>query len=136
MSRLTCLQNYYIPPIIFAVQQNLVEDTELRICIDGKQRCTSILNFMDGKIPFISPSTKQKFWLSKFGNQKSGTQLPETLKRRFEQITIQVVEYDGIKDEQQRDIFRELTIIPIKLHRRKFRAFHRLLLCCGYAGYC
>ena len=85
------------------------EDSEVRICIDGKQRCTSILFFVDGRIPFISPGTKEKFWYSKYGNKKSGKQLPPALIRKFEQITIQAVEYDGLKDAQQRDIFRELS---------------------------
>jgi len=107
------LQNYYIPPIILAVQDASVESESdiIRICIDGKQRCSSILNFMDGKIPFVSPNTKDKYWYTLFGNRRSGKQLPDTLKRRFEQISIQVVEYDNIKDEQQRDIFREFEFL-------------------------
>ena len=100
-------QNYYTPPLIFAVMTDPVTGNESRICIDGKQRCTSILDFIDGKIPFVTRGTKEKYWYTKYGNHKSGRQLPESLKRKFDQITMQAVEYDGIKDEQQRDIFRE-----------------------------
>lgn len=44
------LRNYYMPPIIFAVS-TADDGTELRTCIDGKQRLTSIQRFMDGQIP-------------------------------------------------------------------------------------
>ncbi|KAG7439442.1 uncharacterized protein BT62DRAFT_1081595 [Guyanagaster necrorhizus] len=58
------LRNFYIPPIIFAV--NTFDDgTETKTCIDGKQRLTSIHRFMEGLIPRkncpfvgLSPLTK------------------------------------------------------------------------------
>ena len=98
-------QNYYIPPIIFAkkVDENGEESFN---CIDGKQRCTSLLGFMDGSIPFVSKN-KQRYWYTKYANHKQGIQLPETLKRRFENIQLQIVEYPDLTEEQQRDIFRE-----------------------------
>jgi hypothetical protein len=99
-------QNYYIPPIIFAVHTN-ESGEEFRTCIDGKQRCSSIVYFMDGKIPFISTATKEKYWYTNPGSRKSGMALPPSLKTRFDQIQIQSVEYDQIPDEQQRDIFRK-----------------------------
>ncbi|KAI0919977.1 hypothetical protein AcV5_001908 [Taiwanofungus camphoratus] len=43
------LRNYYIPPVIFAVTAQ-DDGTETRVCIDGKQRLTSIQRFMDGLI--------------------------------------------------------------------------------------
>lgn len=79
------------------------------MCIDGKQRCTSILMFMDGKIPFHSPATKEKFWYTLGGSQSSRNRklLPEAMRKRFDQINLQCVEYEGISEEQQRDIFRQ-----------------------------
>lgn len=73
--------------------------------MDGKQRCTSIVAFMDGDIPFISPSTRERFYY-RLGSHK-GKQLPDVLKRRFDLMDMQGVEYDNLEDEQQRDIFRE-----------------------------
>ncbi|ORY27368.1 hypothetical protein BCR39DRAFT_538518 [Naematelia encephala] len=102
--------NYYIPPVIFAVMTSEAGD-ETRICIDGKQRCTAILHFMDGKIPFVSPNTGEKFWYSTLGIQgRSGRSLPDGLRTKFEQISIQAVEYDELKDEQQRDIFQRVQM--------------------------
>ena len=41
-------RNFYIPPVIFAVQ---TEDGEsVRVCVDGKQRLTSIQKFFDGQV--------------------------------------------------------------------------------------
>lgn len=40
--------NYYVPPVIFAI---VVEDgIEVRRCVDGKQRLTSIQKFIDGQV--------------------------------------------------------------------------------------
>ncbi len=59
-------RNFYVPPVIFRTCAFLIvaltypgigyisdEDggTPTRICIDGKQRLTSIKRFMDGLIP-------------------------------------------------------------------------------------
>ena len=103
-------QNFYVPPIILnAVQTESPngEPTEAFTCIDGKQRCTSIQSFMDGLIPFVSPKTKEKFWYHKYGDKTRGKPLPDALRRRFDMVQIQVVEYRDLTEEQMRDIFRE-----------------------------
>ncbi|RUS17510.1 hypothetical protein BC937DRAFT_89892 [Endogone sp. FLAS-F59071] len=55
------LKNYYVPPVLFAIKQN-AEGRNVRVCVDGKQRLTSIKNisvssprFMDNEIPHINP---------------------------------------------------------------------------------
>lgn len=48
------LGNYYIPPVIFNVQTIKTEEGGerfLRISIDGKQRLSSIREFVNGNIP-------------------------------------------------------------------------------------
>ncbi|KAG8934132.1 hypothetical protein FRC03_001340 [Tulasnella sp. 419] len=45
------LRNFYVPPIIFRVTEQDLNGHEKRICIDGKQRLTSLHRFMDGLIP-------------------------------------------------------------------------------------
>jgi uncharacterized protein with ParB-like and HNH nuclease domain len=42
-------RNFYIPPVVFAVQKD-DEGEEVRICVDGKQRLTSIQKFFDGHV--------------------------------------------------------------------------------------
>lgn len=47
--------NFYIPPVIFAVMRD-EDGEEVRICVDGKQRLTSIVKFLDGQVrpsPFL-----------------------------------------------------------------------------------
>ncbi|KAI0314934.1 hypothetical protein OF83DRAFT_1085318 [Amylostereum chailletii] len=44
------IRNYYIPPVIFAVK-TAEDGSETRVCIDGKQRLTSVQKFIDGLIP-------------------------------------------------------------------------------------
>ncbi|BEJ12104.1 hypothetical protein CspHIS471_0205640 [Cutaneotrichosporon sp. HIS471] len=104
------MQHYFVPPVIFAVENNEEKGLEERICIDGKQRCTSIQRFIDGRIPFISPSTREKFWYTAYPGQKGGKQLPDRLKQRFDQLQIQIVEYRHLDMNQQRDIFQRVQL--------------------------
>ncbi|WVW81667.1 hypothetical protein I302_103662 [Kwoniella bestiolae CBS 10118] len=100
--------NYYVPPIIFAVSKDEAGN-HTRICIDGKQRCTSILWFMDGKIPFESPNTRQKYWYTKFAGHR-GQQLPKDLKTQFDLFQLTAVEYYDMTDIQQRDVFQRVQL--------------------------
>lgn len=54
--------NFYIPPVIFAVMRD-EDDEEVRVCVDGKQRLTSIVKFLDGQVrpsPFPPLSSYMK----------------------------------------------------------------------------
>lgn len=46
-------RNFYIPPVIFAVRVDPTDGSEMRVCVDGKQRLTSISRFMDGMQHYI-----------------------------------------------------------------------------------
>lgn len=94
--------------MIFAVDFNEKTGEEQRVCIDGKQRCTSVINFYDGKIPFKSPSG-HKFWYTAHG-VRGGQTLSPALKRKFDQISLQVVEYPNPTKEEQRDIFQRVQL--------------------------
>lgn len=41
-------RNYYVPPIIFTVMKE--GNLNMRRCVDGKQRLTSIQKFIDGQV--------------------------------------------------------------------------------------
>lgn len=41
--------NFYVPPVIFAVMRD-EEGEEVRVCVDGKQRLTSMVKFLDGHV--------------------------------------------------------------------------------------
>jgi hypothetical protein len=46
--------NFYIPPIMFAVVKD-EDGHEMRICMDGKRRLTSIVRFLTGSVCFQLP---------------------------------------------------------------------------------
>ena len=48
--------NFYVPPVIFAVMHD-EEGEEVRVCVDGKQRLTSIVKFLDGHVRSQHSST-------------------------------------------------------------------------------
>lgn len=69
---------YFIPPVIFNVKKDVVkvEGREkikyTRTCVDGKQRLSSIWQFMGGKIGFYDSSNPQRKW---YGPLTCGTPL-------------------------------------------------------------
>ncbi|KAI0067409.1 hypothetical protein BV25DRAFT_1819733 [Artomyces pyxidatus] len=100
-------RNYYVPPIIFAV--NTADDgTETRVCIDGKQRLTSLQKFMDGMIPHKDSVTGRRFWYKSGPGQR--TLLPKNLLQIFANKQIVCVEYDNLTDDQEREIFQRVQL--------------------------
>jgi hypothetical protein len=59
---------YFIPPIIFNVKETTIkvdgrdQQKYTRICVDGKQRLTSIWKFMTGQIGFFDSNIPQRRW--------------------------------------------------------------------------
>jgi hypothetical protein len=64
-------EGYFIPPIIFNLITEMEEPDDggpkkpkfYRICVDGKQRLTSLIKFMNGKIGVSDNSKPPKKWL-------------------------------------------------------------------------
>ena len=46
-------RNYYVPPIVLAVYKD-EDGTEVKCCVDGKQRLTSIQKFFDGQVSSLN----------------------------------------------------------------------------------
>lgn len=62
-------EGYFIPPVIFNVQSVLEQQPDgskslrtYRICVDGKQRLTSMQKFFEGQIGFLDSSSPPKKW--------------------------------------------------------------------------
>lgn len=49
------LQNYPVPPVYFSVRHDQATGRIIRVCLDGKQRLTSIQKFIDG---YVGPLSK------------------------------------------------------------------------------
>jgi uncharacterized protein with ParB-like and HNH nuclease domain len=63
------LEGFFIPPVIFnVVRQYTVDDDgnsvrrNFRVCVDGKQRLSSIVKFMNGEVPVTDSGTPSKKW--------------------------------------------------------------------------
>ncbi|KAF8621566.1 hypothetical protein AX15_007593 [Amanita polypyramis BW_CC] len=103
-------RNFYIPPVVFAVQKD--EDGEdVRICVDGKQRLTSIQKFFDGQIPHRDILTKKNYWFTLSESTKSlRNEVPDYWKEVFAGKKITCVEYQGLTPDQERDIFQRVQL--------------------------
>ncbi|KAJ7142386.1 hypothetical protein C8R44DRAFT_974158 [Mycena epipterygia] len=105
-------RNFYIPPVIFAV--NAFDDgTETRTCIDGKQRLTSIHRFMQGLIPHKDAITGDKLWYQDNPAHRTKTAkkiLPEKYRNMFDTKAVVCVEYQDIKDADEREIFQRVQL--------------------------
>ncbi|SJL18597.1 uncharacterized protein ARMOST_22194 [Armillaria ostoyae] len=127
------LRNLYVPPLVFAV--NISEyETEIRTCIDGKQRLTSIYRFMEGLIPrkdvkflgylltadwlpidrlvLIFPSdTGGMYWYRNHpGVSKRKDILPQSLRRLFANKQLVCVEYSDLTNNDEREIFQRVQL--------------------------
>ncbi|KAH7913136.1 hypothetical protein BJ138DRAFT_1059555 [Hygrophoropsis aurantiaca] len=102
-------RNFFVPPVVFAVQME--DGEEIRVCVDGKQRLTSIQKFFDGLIPHRDAQTKKNFWFTRTEQQKSTRlEIPEDWKRRFADTLITCVEYHNIAPGTERDIFQRVQL--------------------------
>ncbi|ESK92829.1 hypothetical protein Moror_9142 [Moniliophthora roreri MCA 2997] len=108
-------RNYYVPPVIFSVKA-FDDGTEVRHCVDGKQRLTSIRRFMDGEIPHKDTRTKERVWFKnnpQFGPARKKI-LPEGVKDTFMKKQIVCVEFEGLTFDQERDIFQRVQMgVPL-----------------------
>ncbi|TDL26229.1 hypothetical protein BD410DRAFT_895640 [Rickenella mellea] len=106
-------RNFYIPPILFLVSKPDDEDwdrnEELRVCMDGKQRLTSIQKFFDGQIPHKDPVTKKKYWFTS-SQSANRLEIPEHFKRIFKEKNITCVEYKDLTPGTERDIFQRVQL--------------------------
>ncbi|KAF9222541.1 hypothetical protein BS17DRAFT_735287 [Gyrodon lividus] len=103
-------RNFYVPPVIFAVQKDADGET-IRVCVDGKQRLTSIQKFLDGLIPHRDARTKKSFWFVRSDAQKTTRlEIPESWKRRFAETRITCVEYHNLAPGTEREIFQRVQL--------------------------
>ncbi|TFK29405.1 hypothetical protein FA15DRAFT_664354 [Coprinopsis marcescibilis] len=105
-------RNYFIPPLVFAVRRDQDLGEDVMICVDGKQRLTSIVKFMDGSIPHKNPVTKRLWWYTSpnTSGSKSRLQIPDEFKEEFGRRTLTCVEYRGLSQDSERQIFQRVQM--------------------------
>ncbi|KAF9567353.1 hypothetical protein CPC08DRAFT_703258 [Agrocybe pediades] len=102
-------RNFMIPPVIFAVTNDEEDGSEVRTCLDGKQRLTSIQKFFDGQIPHRDSRNNKKYWYTA-SQTASKTELPMHYKKLFREKKVTVVEYHGLKAGTEREIFQRVQL--------------------------
>ncbi|KAG5642842.1 hypothetical protein DXG03_002048 [Asterophora parasitica] len=101
------LRNLYVPPVIFAVVAH-EDGSERRVCVDGKQRLTSLMRFMDGLIPYRDPMTSDTFYFTDANNTDAFPRkiLPEKYRRLFANKQIVCVEYHDLTERDEMEVFQ------------------------------
>ncbi|KAH9939610.1 uncharacterized protein BXZ73DRAFT_17944, partial [Epithele typhae] len=92
------LRNFYIPPLVFAVTTN-PDGTQTRACIDGKQRLTS-----------IKLGTGKSYFRYEAKLDKGAKRLPKYLTQVFFNKQVPCIEYEGLTNDQEREIFQRVQL--------------------------
>ncbi|KAI9429259.1 hypothetical protein H4582DRAFT_2121044 [Lactarius indigo] len=103
--------NYYIPPVVFAISKDPVDGAVTRLCVDGKQRLTSIQKFFDGQIAYRCPRTKKQWWYTtSTATRGSRSEIPASQKRVFAQKLITCIEYHHLSPAAEREVFQRVQL--------------------------
>ncbi|KAI0246291.1 hypothetical protein BJV78DRAFT_173348 [Lactifluus subvellereus] len=103
--------NYYVPPVVFAIAKDPIDGVETRLCVDGKQRLTSIQKFFDGQIAYRCPKTKKMWWYTtSTATRVSRAEIPPHDKREFAQKLITCIEYRHLSAAAEREVFQRVQL--------------------------
>ncbi|KAI0064940.1 hypothetical protein BV25DRAFT_209730 [Artomyces pyxidatus] len=105
--------NYWVPPVVFAVMYDEEAGEESRLCVDGKQRLTSIQKFFDGQIASDrDPDTRELWWYTASAATKASGRavIPDEFKRKFAQLKITCVEYQNLTPAAEREVFQRVQL--------------------------
>ncbi|RFU32612.1 hypothetical protein B7463_g3745, partial [Scytalidium lignicola] len=116
------ITGYFVPPIIFNVSEKMERDPNTsgrkvrrvyRVCVDGKQRLTSVKKFMDGLIGFYDSDHPPKKWYYRHpivdGEEKLIANhhiMPDAMKEFFRSRTFCCWEYKNLSLETEENMFQ------------------------------
>ncbi|KAI0822087.1 hypothetical protein BC628DRAFT_1459616 [Trametes gibbosa] len=107
-------RNFFVPPVIFVVHTS-DDGAESRVCVDGKQRLTSIFRFIAGDVSVPMADTRaylftgEKFVYQDNGIAK-GRLLPKKYQKLFMNKQIVCMEYQDISPDNEREIFQRVQL--------------------------
>jgi hypothetical protein len=118
-------ESFYIPPLIFNVENRIVgqnpEDIQnVRVCVDGKQRLSSILKFVKGLVPCIDKDGI-RWWWNRIGGRHRKI-LSNDFKNQFLAKELFCVEYNNLSFKQQEDLFARVQKGMILTEAEKLKA--------------
>lgn len=114
---------YPIPFLIFRRWYDPQLGKTYRVCIDGKQRLTSLQRFMDGEIPFRN-SQKKKVWWKKKEPQQRRVLVDENFKSEFVAKSMYFIDLEGITEAQERAIFQRVQLGTILTPAERLQAIN------------
>ncbi|KAL5418227.1 hypothetical protein PMIN03_001206 [Paraphaeosphaeria minitans] len=116
------MENYYIPPIIFNRQAQEETGETTLVCVDGKQRLSSVQAFVRGIIP-CSDIRGEKWWFKNGhlqGKKKNLLSLAE--REEFLNKDFVTFEYVNLEPQQEEDLFARVQMgMPLSV-AEKMRA--------------
>jgi len=101
-------ENYYVPPIIFNVTK--VDGHPQRTAIDGKQRLTSIMMFLAGKIPCTDSKGAKWYYVHNGEKPAKKNILPESIRNEFRRKELLCIEYKELARAQEEDMFARVQL--------------------------
>src|SRR5579862_9131054 len=118
-------ESFYIPPLIFNVENRTVGpnqgDTQnVRVCVDGKQRLSSILKFVKGLVP-CEDKDGARWWWNRVGGRNRKI-LGNDFKNQFLAKELFCVEYINLTFKQQEDLFARVQKGMILTEAEKLKA--------------
>ncbi|PWZ02025.1 hypothetical protein BCV70DRAFT_198306 [Testicularia cyperi] len=107
------MRHYYVPPILLSMakqDENDPTQEQRYVCIDGKQRISSICNFLENKIPVKEPRTGRRFWYKEDLGMGRTPALTAAQRRKFENEQLTIVEFQDLNEETERDMFSRVQM--------------------------
>ncbi|KAL7273731.1 hypothetical protein RUND412_003391 [Rhizina undulata] len=108
------MASYYVPPIIFNVLKTKTEtgaERYVRISIDGKQRLSSVKEFVAGTIPCTDKNGRKWYFCNNGDSSRSKKRiLPERQKQKFMNLEFLCAEYSGLERKQEEDLFSRVQL--------------------------
>jgi hypothetical protein len=112
------MENYYVPPIIFNKKSG---PKQMLVCVDGKQRLSSIKAFIEGSIPCRDAKSRPWYFRPPKSNQdgkkrskRSINILPHHIKKQFTQKILVCCEIADLSPTQEEDLFSRVQLgIPL-----------------------
>lgn len=106
------MENFYIPPIILNKKIHRSQASGkgyTLVCIDGKQRLSSVRAFIKGMIP-CHDHCGEKWYFSDTPSSRRKHVLPEALQKQFLQKEFVSFEYSDLSHEREEDLFARVQM--------------------------
>ncbi|KAH9875142.1 hypothetical protein J1614_004632 [Plenodomus biglobosus] len=120
------MENFYIPSIILNGKQSRIVEGEKStfsttyVCVDGKQRLSSVRAFIKGMIP-CHDHRGEKWWFSDEGGRRRKV-FPDATQRAFLNKDFVAYQFEGLSQEQEEDLFARVQMGMTLTAAEKMRA--------------